>query len=82
MAETVIQSVTLDDGTVVEARINRRGCKGPWTEESARHMAALIKAVHEQHRASRGSTEGTVISPEMSPSAVSPAIPTNEPEQK
>lgn len=53
MAETEFQSVTLDDGTVVEARINRRGCTGAWTEEAATHMAALIKAVAEQHRRSK-----------------------------
>ena len=56
------QTIETSTGPTV-IHVNRRGCKGVWTKEDAKHLRALIEAVKAQY--------ATRVSPPLSPAAPS-----------
>ncbi len=49
MAKSFFQRIETPEGEVT-IHVNRRGCKGPWTDEMDFHMRALVEAVQKMHR--------------------------------
>ena len=49
MAKSFFQRIETAEGEVT-IHVNRRSCKGPWTEEMDFHMRALVEALQKMDR--------------------------------
>jgi hypothetical protein len=46
------QTIETSEGPTL-VHVNRRGCKGPWTEDAASALQALVEAVRAQYKAGK-----------------------------